>query len=171
MTAESPAPGKRRVSLLVAVAENGVIGRGGGLPWHLPADLARFKRLTMGHTLLMGRRTHDSIGRLLPGRTTVILTRQTEFAVPGALVCNRVEDALAAGEGELFIVGGAEIYRAAWPLANRLLLTLVHGEVTGDTRLSPIDFSQWRLTYDDWHAADARHAWPLSFREYERIAE
>jgi dihydrofolate reductase len=135
-----------RVSLIAAVAANGVIGRDGGLPWRLPEDLKRFRALTLGHHIVMGRKTYESIGRLLPGRTTVIVTRQRDYAVPGAIVARSIEDALAqcAGDDEVFVIGGAQIYQAALPIADRLYLTEVMAEVEGDTRFPAFDRQRWR---------------------------
>src|SRR5512143_3083675 len=113
--------------MIVAVAKNGVIGANNRIPWHLPAELQIFKRVTMGHHIIMGRKTWESINRLLPGRTTVIVTRQTDYRVPGAIVVNNLADAVekCAGEAEIFVIGGAELFKAALPLADRLYLTTV----------------------------------------------
>src|SRR6185503_10127266 len=110
-----------RVSLIVAMAKNRVIGANGAIPWHLPSELKLFKSLTMGHHMIMGRKTYESIGRLLPGRTTVIVTRQRDYRAPGAIVAHTLEEAVAASRGdeEVFVIGGAEIFQAALPLANR----------------------------------------------------
>ena len=128
------------VSIIVAMAENGVIGRDMDLPWHISADLKRFKALTMGHHIVMGRKTFESIGRLLPGRTTVIVTRQPDYQVDGAVIVNSLGAAQAAAtdDSELFIIGGGQIYEIALPLADRLHVTRVHTEVDGDTSLSLI---------------------------------
>src|SRR2546426_554256 len=113
------------LSLIAAVSENGVIGRGGGLPWRLPADLKRFKALTLGHTIVMGRRTFESIGRILPGRASVVITRNSAYRAPGATVVGSLEEALrrAAPEEETFVIGGEEVFRLALPRAGRLYLT------------------------------------------------
>jgi dihydrofolate reductase len=139
----SPRP---RLSLIAAVAANGVIGRGGALPWHLPEDLKRFKALTLGHHIVMGRKTYESIGRLLPGRTTVIVTRQRDYAAPGAVVAASIEDAITrcTGDDEVFVIGGAQIYQAALPIADRLYLTEVMADVEGDTHFPAFDRRQWR---------------------------
>lgn len=141
MTAARP-----RLSLVVAVARNGVIGVNGQLPWRLPEDLKRFKALTLGHTLVMGRKTHESIGRLLPGRRTVIVSRNHAYRVEGATVVPSVEAAIeaAAGETEVFVVGGGEIYALALPLADRLLVTEVDLAPEGDAFFPPVDRSRWR---------------------------
>src|SRR5687768_5430311 len=116
-----------RLSLIVAMSRNRVIGANGKIPWHLPGELKLFKDLTMGHHIIMGRKTWESIGRLLPGRTTVVVTRQRGYEVPGAIVAHSVREAIAASRGdeEMFIIGGAEIFREALPLANRVYLTTV----------------------------------------------
>ena len=134
------------VSLIVAMARNGVIGRDHRLPWHLPEDLKRFKRLTMGHHIIMGRKTYESIGRLLPGRTTVIVTRRQDYLVPGAIIAQSLEEAIerCANDDEIFVIGGAEIYRAALPLADHLLITQIDREIAGDTVFPPVDWSRWR---------------------------
>jgi dihydrofolate reductase len=125
----------RRVSLIVAMDRQRVIGNQGKLPWHIPQDLKRFKALTMGHSMIMGRKTHESIGRLLPGRRSIIVTRQRGYAVPGALVAHSIDEALeaCAGEVEVFVIGGAEIYAQSLDAATRIYLTQVHGSVSGDT--------------------------------------
>ena len=149
---------------IVAMADNGVIGRDNGLPWHLPDDLKRFKALTMGHAVLMGRKTFDSIGRALPGRRNLVLTRNATWRSPGCEGVASIDDALAAaGDSTLFVIGGAEVFSAFWPMIRRLELTEVHAAVEGDTRLDAFDRLQWRETFREDHAADARHAFPFSF--------
>ena len=149
---------------VVAMADNGVIGRDNGLPWHLPDDLKRFKALTMGHTLLMGRKTFDSIGRALPGRRNLVLTRNRTWRAPGCEGVASIDDALAAaGDSTLFVIGGAEVFSACWPLIGRLELTEVHAVVEGDTRLDAFDRQKWREVSREDHAADARHSFPFSF--------
>ena len=135
------------VTLLAAVARNGVIGVDGGLPWHLPDELALFKELTLGHVLVMGRRTFESVGRPLPGRTTVVVTRRTDWEAEGVLRAGSVGEALALArevDAEVFVVGGAQVYAAALPAADRLALTFVDADPEGDTRFPEIDWSQWR---------------------------
>jgi dihydrofolate reductase len=164
-----------RISLIVAVAENGIIGRAGQLPWRLSADLRRFKQLTMGHTIIMGRRTWESIGRPLPGRRTVVVTRQPDYHVdfPEVAVAPNLDDALSlahnAGDTEAFIIGGAELYRAALPLANRLHYTRVRSHVEGDTRFPDIDWTAWRLTESELQHADEKNDYPCTFEVYERV--
>ena len=173
-----------KVSLIMAVSENRVIGRCGELPWHLPADLRHFKRLTVGHTLVMGRRTFESIGRPLPKRRSVVLSRHSAFSAPGVSVARDLEQALtvaarlereAVGEGgEVFVIGGAAVFAAALPRAERIYLTLVHADVEGDVFLPsdlpcpPWNGDDWSLESDERHPADERHEHAFSFRLYER---
>jgi dihydrofolate reductase len=161
-----------RVSIIVAVAENGVIGRGGALPWHLPDDLKRFKQLTMGHAIVMGRKTWESIGRPLPGRKMIVVTRQADYRPHGVHVAASLDDALhtarAAGDDEAFVIGGAEIYRHALPLADRLYFTRVHAAVEGDTQFPNWDDGNWRLVSREDRAADEKHEFSFSFEFYER---
>ncbi|NNG17389.1 MAG: dihydrofolate reductase [Gemmatimonadales bacterium] len=158
------------LSLLVAMAENGVIGRDNALPWHLPNDLKRFKALTTGRSILMGRRTFESIGRVLPERRTIVITRNPDFRAPGAEVAHTLDDALALteGEDEVFVVGGAELYRSALVQAERIYLTMVHASVEGDVRFPAWNHSHWRLVEFVRYGADARHVFPYSFRRYDR---
>ncbi|MBL6959275.1 MAG: dihydrofolate reductase [Rhodospirillales bacterium] len=138
------------VSLIVAVAENGVIGTAGDLPWRLPEDLKRFKALTMGKPIVMGRKTYDSIGRPLPGRTNIVITRDSTLTIDGAVVVASLQDALAVGAAEnpaeIMVIGGGEIYALALPLAGRLYLTEVRAVVEGDAVFPEIDRSQWAET-------------------------
>jgi len=161
-----------RLSLIVAMAKNRVIGADGKIPWHLPDELKLFKSLTMGHHILMGRKTWDSIGRLLPGRTTVIVTRQAGYQVPGAVIAHSLEDAIAAcgADEEIFVIGGAELFRSALPLADRIYLTTVDADIPGDVRMPEFPLEEWRDTSSQQHAADQRH--PYSYRHvvYERAA-
>ena len=128
------------ISIIAAMAENRVNGRGGGIPWHLPADLKLFRELTLGHSLVMGRKTCESIGRPLPERRTIVLSRRPGYAPAGCLVAPDFSTALAlcAGEAEVFVCGGAEVYAEALPLADRIYLTVVHDEIAGDTFFPPI---------------------------------
>jgi len=158
------------ISILVATDERGAIGRDGGLPWHLPNDLKRFKALTLGKPVVMGRRTWASIGRPLPGRHNIVITRQAGFAADGASVAGSLDAALAlAGEAEeVCIIGGAEIYRLALPRAGVIHLTRVHATVPADTYFPELDAGEWREASREDHAADERHAWPYSFVELRR---
>jgi dihydrofolate reductase len=166
------AAGKPRVSLIVAMAKNRVIGADGKIPWHLPNELQLFKRVTMGHHIVMGRKTYESIGRLLPGRTTVIVTRQQDYAVPGAVIAHSLEDAVArcTGDSEIFIIGGGELYRAAMPLADRIYLTVVDAEPAGDTRMPEFDPASWKLGSTEQFHRDERHAHDYRFEVHDRVA-
>lgn len=155
---------------VVAMASNGVIGRDGGLPWRLPDDLKRFKSITMGRPILMGRRTFESLGRPLPGRENIVLTRDPAWSAPGCRVVRSLDAALeaAGGAAEVMVIGGAEIYRLAWPRLARLELTEVHADVDGDTRLDAFDPAGWREVAREHHPADGRHALAFSFVTLER---
>ncbi len=134
------------VSLLVAVARNGVIGRNNALPWHLPDDLKRFKALTMGHAIVMGRKTYESIGKALPGRDNIVVSRQTGYVAAGCRVVRSMEAALAAadGAGPIYVIGGAEIFALALPLATRLDVTEIDADVEGDVLFPEYDRGEWR---------------------------
>ena len=159
-----------KVSLIVAMAKNRVIGAGNRIPWHLPNELRLFKSLTMGHHIVMGRKTYESINRLLPGRTTVIVTRQRDYAVPGAIVVHSVKEALDAcrGDDECFVIGGADLFRETLPLADRIHLTVVDAEPEGDTFMPEFDTSEWRETSSQTFYADDKHAHPYRYAVYER---
>lgn len=162
-----------RVSLIVAIADNGVIGRDGGLPWRLSSDLKRFKQITMGHHIVMGRKTYESIGRLLPGRETVIVTRQADFHVAGAGIAHSLAEAtdLASRDDEIFIIGGSQLYESALPTADRLYLTRVHAQVDGDVRFPELDLTDWILVEERAVAADERNEFDSSFKIYDRRCE
>ena len=159
------------ISIIVAMAKNRVIGANGAIPWHLPGELKRFKALTMGHSIIMGRKTWESIGRLLPGRKTVIVTRQPGYRVPGATVAHSLDDAITAcgNDTEIFVIGGAELYAQALPRAGRLYLTTVDAEVAGDTLMPEFDPGSWRETSSTSFAVDERHRYPFRCVNYERI--
>ena len=159
-----------KLVLVAALADNRVIGRDGGLPWHLPDDLRRFKSLTMGRPMLMGRRTFDSIGRALPGRRSLVLTHRPAGLPPGVEAVDSLPAALAAcqGEPELCVIGGAGLFHQTLPLASRLELTLVHALIEGDVLFPGYDEGQWREIARREHPADERHRWPMSFVTLER---
>ena len=152
------------------MGRNRVIGANNRIPWRLPDDQQLFKKLTMGHHIVMGRKTYESIGRLLPGRTTVIVSRQRGYAVPGAIVAHSLKDAMnaAARDEELFVIGGAELFREALPIADRLHLTIVDAEPSGDTLMPEIDLSGWQLISTAQHPADDRHVHGYSYALYEK---
>ncbi len=167
-------PPRMIISIIVAVAENGVIGRQGALPWRLSADLRRFQRLTMGHMIVMGRRTWESIGRSLPGRQMIVVSRQANYRAEGVQVVASLENAMQIAQEscdqELFIIGGAEIYRQALPHATRLYLTRVCAEVKGDTQFPEIDFRQWNGIESESHKADDKNDYDYCFELYERVS-
>ena len=153
-----------KLSCIWAMSENHVIGRDGDLPWRLSADLQRFKALTMGHHIIMGRKTWESIGRPLPGRTSVVLTRNAGYEAEGCLVVQSLQAALdaAAGDDEVFVVGGASIYALALPASSRLYVTLVGAEVEGDVSLPPDVLEGFRLTGEECHEPDEKFSYPKS---------
>jgi dihydrofolate reductase len=161
-----------RVSIIVATDERGAIGRAGQLPWRLPDDLKRFKALTLGKPVVMGRRTWDSIGRPLPGRLNLVVTRQAGLHLPGATVVGSLDEALsAAGDSpEICVIGGADIYRLALPLADTLHITRVHAVVDADTYFPLLDLEQWVEVAREERAADERHAHAYAFVDLRRIA-
>jgi dihydrofolate reductase len=156
------------ITLIVARAENGVIGRGGKLPWHLPDDLRHFKALTMGTPMVMGRKTFESLPGLLPGRAHIVLTRDPDWSAQGAQVARNAAGAIALGEGpRLSVIGGAEIFHMFLPLADRIELTEIHARPEGDTFLPEFDPAHWRQANRESHGAkDGRPAY--SFVRLER---
>jgi dihydrofolate reductase len=158
-----------RLTIVVAVSENGFIGKEGDLPWRLSADLRRFKRVTMGHHLLMGRKTFESIGRLLPGRTTAILTRSSEYSVAGAVVSTSLDQLVdSINDSEIFVVGGGEVYQLALPRATRMHFTRVHATVEGDVIFPDIDWSQWTQMTTEFQPADERNEFDSTYSLFER---
>lgn len=159
------------VSLVAAMSENRVIGRDGALPWHLPKDLQYFKKLTVDHTVIMGRKTFDEVKRPLDNRRNVVITRNADFKPHGVTVVPTLQEALALGatEPEVFVIGGGEIFRLALPRADRLYLTVVHATVEGDTFFPEFDKDGYVLESDVRHKEDDRHAYAFSFRTYRRI--
>lgn len=158
-----------RINVVVAMADNGVIGRDGGLPWHLPADLRQFRAITWGHPIVMGRRTHESIGRVLPGRRNIVISRDPACAADGCVVVPDFEEAVAvAGDvPDVMIVGGAAVYAAALPRCTRLFITEVHASVEGDVRFPAFAREQWRETARERHAGDGE--FDYSFVVLERV--
>lgn len=163
-----------KISIAVAMSENNVIGRNSDLPWHLATDLKRFKRMTTGHTVIVGRKTHEAIvwrlGRPLPGRRTIVLSRNPDFAAPGCEVVQTLPGAIArvTGEAEVFVIGGAEVYRSALEYADHIYLTRVHASITGDAIFPGVDFSGWTLISREKHAGDADNDYDYSFEVWER---
>jgi dihydrofolate reductase len=159
-----------RKSLVVAMARNRVIGRDNALPWRLPAELAHFKRVTMGHPIIMGRRTYESIGRPLPGRMNIVVSRNRDFEAPGCTVVDSLEKAYAAAGNaqEVSIIGGTSLFEAALPTADCLHLTEVEADVEGDTWFPDFDRSRWNQVEIERHPADERHAYAFRILRLER---
>jgi dihydrofolate reductase len=159
-------------SLVVAMSRNRVIGRDNALPWRLPADLAFFKRVTLGHPVIMGRRTYESIGRPLPGRLNIVVTTQRDYEAPGCVVVHSMEEAYrAAGSAkEVSIIGGSTIFEAALPEADVIYLTEVNADVPGDAYFPLFDRSKWQETVLETHLPDDRHAYPFRILKLERKA-
>jgi dihydrofolate reductase len=159
------------VSAIVAVARNGVIGRDGQLPWRLPDDLRRFRKLTTGHHVIMGRATYESIGRPLPDRENLVLTRSDRYVAPGCTVLHDLDEALeharSAGDEEAFVIGGAALYALALPRTDRIYLTRIEEDVAGDTTFPPLG-GDWVEVSRERHEADPRHAHAFTFTVLER---
>jgi len=163
-------PERPVISLIVAMAQNGVIGRDNALPWRLPEDLKRFKEFTLGKPILMGRKTFEAIGRPLPGRANLVLTRDRDWRAAGVIPVHSVEEALLQTRtcDELVVIGGAEIYRLLLPFARRIYLTHVHADIPGDTYFPAFDPAQWDDVDYQTQPADERHAHPITFVTLER---
>ncbi len=159
-----------QLSAVVAVSQNGVIGRNNTLPWRLRSDLQRFKRLTMGHALIMGRKTFESIGKPLPGRQTIVLSRQKNWGFPGVCIVDSIKEALAnIIEGKIgFVVGGAEIYRLTMPSIKNLYVTTVLADIPGDAILEPWNEVAFRCIERTYLPADEFNEWPSEFMHLER---
>jgi dihydrofolate reductase len=158
------------ITLIVAVADNGVIGRDNALPWHLPEDLKRFKRLTMGKPMIMGRKTFESIGKPLPGRRNIVVTRDTNYHHPGVEVVHGADQAVAATADapEVMVIGGAELFRLFLPHAGRVHLTRVHGNIDGNVMWPALDNRQWEVIESERYEADERHAHAMTFEVWEK---
>jgi dihydrofolate reductase len=156
-------------TIVVAIGENNAIGKNNQLLWYLPADLKHFKNITTGHTVIMGRKTYDSVGKPLPNRRNIIITRQ-DITIEGCEVVKSIEDALAlcSTEEEVFIVGGAEIYRQSMHLTNRLYLTIVHQSFDADSFFPEINYDEWKETEREDHEPDEKNKLPYSFITLER---
>ena len=158
------------LSIIVAVARNGVIGDKNTLLWHISEDLRHFKSLTSGHPVVMGRRTFESLGRPLPNRTNVVISHR-DLEIPGCRVVHSLDEALAlfpSGEEEVFVIGGAQVYAEALPRADRFYLTRVERDYEGDTRFPAWDEGAWRLVRSEAFAAGAEYPYPFAFELYER---
>ncbi|MFL5740938.1 MAG: dihydrofolate reductase [Flavisolibacter sp.] len=161
------------LSLLVAADEQNVIGKNNQLPWHLPSDLRYFKNQTWGMPILMGRKTFESIGRTLPGRKSIVITRNTDWKHENVLVVHSVEEALEkAGElgvKEIFVIGGAEIFRTAFDQSNRIYLTRIHHQFEGDRFFPELKEKEWTLLRQRYCAADEKNAFAHTFQVWERV--
>lgn len=159
-----------RISAIFAMSENRVIGKNNQLPWHLPADLKHFKQITMGNPILMGRKTYESIGKPLPGRCNIVITRDTNYQAPGCVVVNSVESALAAvkDNDEIFIIGGALLYQETLPLTQRLYMTLIHHSFDGDTFFPALNENEWQEVERTDHPADENNKYSYSFVTLDR---
>lgn len=158
------------ISIIVAMGRNRVIGKDNDLIWHLPGDLKHFKETTMGKPLIMGRKTFESMGEALPGRTNIIVTRKTGYTAPGCLVAHSLESALemVSGEPEVFIAGGGQIYRQAIPLADRMYITIIDHSFDGDTSFPEFSEKDWKIIEERYHGADERNKYPMVFRTLEK---
>lgn len=161
-----------KITLIVAAAENNAIGKDNQMPWHLPNDFKYFKRSTLGHSVIMGRKTFESIGRPLPDRRNIILTRDQNYINPDIDVANSIDEVLTycRDEREIFIIGGANIYRQTLALAHRVLLTRVHTVVDGDAFFPELPPTEWELTSSEHHQKDEKHAFDYTFEVWERVA-
>ena len=159
------------ISIIVAAARNGVIGSGNRMPWHISEDLKRFKTITLDHPVVMGRKTFESLGRPLPGRTNVVITRNPGYEAEGCKVVCSLGEALALFEEaqEVFVIGGGEIYREAMLVADRLYITWVEGDFEGDTFFPQIDHALWRITWREKHERGEKFPHPFEFVNYQRV--
>lgn len=162
-----------KVSMIVAVAENRAIGKNNQLLWHLPTDLKHFKNRTLGHPMLMGRNTYESIGKPLPGRTSIIITRQKDYHPAGCMVTHSIQEAIEEAKkiepNEIFVIGGAQIYEHALSLTDKIYYTQVHHSFNGDTFFPALNPTEWHETRREKFPADEKHAYAYDFVEFERI--
>ncbi|MGY3055150.1 dihydrofolate reductase [Pedobacter sp. UYEF25] len=161
----------KTISIAVAVSENYAIGKKNQLLWHMPADLKFFKQTTSGHTVVMGRKTFDSVGKPLPNRQNIIVTRRTDLRIPGVQVVNSLEEAISSAESidsEIFIVGGAEIYREALPKVQRIYLTTIHHTFDADTFFPKLNMDDWEQVSSESHKADEKNTYDYTFAVLER---
>ncbi len=158
------------LTLIAAAGDNNELGKNNDLVWHLPDDFKRFKKLTSGHHILMGRKTFDSFPQPLPNRTHVVITRQENFKKPGIIVVHSLERAieLTKDDPQPFVIGGGEIYKMAMDVADKIELTRVHGEFEADTFFPEIDKSQWKLISEEFHEKDEKHQYAFTYLTYER---
>ncbi|MDR4948304.1 dihydrofolate reductase [Neobacillus cucumis] len=159
------------ISFIVAMDQNRVIGKENELPWHLPEDLKFFKRVTMGHPVVMGRKTHDSIGRILPGRENIVITRQSQYKCDGCTVFYSIDEFLTYCQNqksEIFVIGGAEIFRETFPFADRLYITYIDESFDGDTFFPPFNPEEWMLTKVEKGVKNEKNPYDYEFRIYDR---
>jgi len=161
------------ITMIAAAAENNALGKDNDLVWHLPDDFKRFKRLTSGHHIIMGRKTFESFPKLLPDRTHVIITRKKDYSPEKTIVVHSMEEALKVSklDDEAFIIGGGEIYKMGMEHADRIELTRVHGEFEADTHFPEIDKSEWEIVKDQFHDKDEKHNYSFTYLTYERKQE
>jgi len=161
-----------RISAIIAMSSNRVIGKNNQLPWHLPADLKHFKKITMGKPILMGRKTYESIGRPLPGRSNIIITRDSKFQAPGCIIRHSIESALTTAalqhSEEIFIIGGALIFQETLPLIQRLYLTLIHESIEGDAYFPELNSAEWQKIEQIDHHPDKENNYSYSFKILDR---
>ena len=159
------------IAIVVAAAENNVIGKDNGLIWHLPADLRHFKQITMGHPILMGRKTYESIGKPLPGRTSVLVTTQADYKAEGCIVAHNVQEALEQAnrlDQDVYIIGGANLYEQTLPLTDTVYLTRVHHAFDGDAYFPELKEAEWEVTAQEHHEPDEKHKYSYSFLTLKR---
>lgn len=161
------------LSAITAVSLNGVIGKDNRLPWHMPADMRFFKKTTLGHPVIMGRKTYASFGKALPGRTNIVVTRQEHYRLPDATVVHSLPEAIRQASqqdtSEIFILGGADIYRQSLPLLDRVYKTLIEGTFQGDAFFPDLDPDQWKMTSEEAHEPDEKNRFAYAFQTWERI--
>ncbi len=160
-----------RISAICAMSENHVIGKNNQLPWHLPADLMHFKKITLGNPIVMGRKTYESIGQPLPGRCNVVITSNMDYHAPGCVVVHSIKEALTTTKDndEIFIIGGASLYQEMLPLTQRLYITLIHQQIEGDTFFPEFNKAEWQEIECVDHDVDAKNNYPYSFIILDRI--
>ena len=160
-----------QISAIVAMSKNRVIGRQNQLPWHLPADLRHFKKITLGHPIVMGRNTFTSIGRALPGRRNIVISRNPRFEASGCEVFHSIDGALQAvsSADEVFIIGGAQLFQECLPKIERIYLTLIHADIAGDTFFPEIDYSRWREMAKENHTPDGENQYSYSFITLQKL--
>ncbi len=158
------------LTMIAAAAENNALGKNNDLVWHLPDDFKRFKKLTSGHYIIMGRKTFESFPKPLPNRTHLVITRRKNYNPPGALIVNSLQEALkiAKDDEQPFIIGGGEIYELAMPIADKIELTRVHGTFEADTFFPEINMENWKITARKFHEKDEKHSYAFTYLTYER---